>query len=47
MEIKDLLQEMVRLDASDIYITVGLPPVFRKEGNNIPAGQEIVTGDDT
>lgn len=47
MEIKDLLQEMVRLDASDIYITVGLPPVFRKEGINIPAGQEMVTGDDT
>lgn len=47
MEIKDLLQEMVRLDASDIYITVGLPPVFRKEGNNIPANQEMITVDDT
>lgn len=47
MEIKDLLQEMVRLDASDIYITVGLPPVFRKEGSNIPVGPDILTAEDT
>ena len=47
MEIKELLQEMVRQDASDIYITVGLPPICRKEGVNSPFGTKILTDDDT
>ncbi|MBI2471273.1 MAG: PilT/PilU family type 4a pilus ATPase [Planctomycetes bacterium] len=47
MDIKELLQEMVRLDASDIYITVGLPPIYRKEGINTPLGAKNLTADDT
>lgn len=47
MEIKELLQEMVRLDASDIYITVDLPPIYRKEGINTPFGSKNLTTDDT
>lgn len=47
MEIKELLQEMVRLDASDIYVTVDLPPVFRKEGVNSPFGTRKLTAEDT
>ena len=47
MEIKELLQEMVRLDASDIYITVGLPPIYRKEGINTPFGSKNLTTEDT
>lgn len=47
MEIKELLQEMVRQDASDIYLTVGIPPVYRKEGYNSPFGTKIFTADDT
>ncbi|HHT9136302.1 MAG TPA: PilT/PilU family type 4a pilus ATPase [Candidatus Wunengus sp. YC60] len=47
MDIKELLQEMVRLDASDIYITVGLPPIYRKEGINTPFGTKNLTTDDT
>lgn len=47
MEIKELLQEMVRQDASDIYLTVGIPPIYRKEGDNSPFGTKILTADDT
>jgi twitching motility protein PilU len=47
MEMKELLQEMVRLDASDVYITVGLPPSYRKEGMNTPYGTKNLTTEDT
>ena len=47
MEVKELLQEMVRLDASDIYITVDLPPIYRKEGINTSFGSKNLTTDDT
>jgi len=47
MEIKELLQEMVSQDASDIYITVDLPPVYRKEGINTPHGTKQLSQDDT
>ncbi|CAG1020678.1 Twitching mobility protein [Methylococcales bacterium] len=47
MEITELLQEMVRLDASDIYITVGLPPMYRREGVNTSLGTKNLTADDT
>ncbi len=33
MGIKKLLDEMVRRDASDIYVTAGVPPTYRIEGN--------------
>ncbi|HHT9114390.1 MAG: PilT/PilU family type 4a pilus ATPase [Planctomycetes bacterium] len=47
MEIKKLLQEMVRLDASDIYITVDTPPIYRKEGINTSFGANNLTAEDT
>src|SRR3990170_3827362 len=47
MDIKKLLQEMVRLDASDIYITVDLPPICRKEGVNASCGDKNLTAEDT
>ncbi|MDE1890362.1 MAG: PilT/PilU family type 4a pilus ATPase [Planctomycetota bacterium] len=47
MEIKDLLQEMVSMDASDIYITVDIPPIYRKEGINTPFGTKKLTAEDT
>ncbi len=47
MEIKDLLQEMVRQDASDVYITVDLPPIYRREGTNFPLGTKKLTAEDT
>jgi len=47
MEIKELLQEMVCIGASDIYITEGTSPIYRKEGGNIPYGTKKLTGEDT
>lgn len=47
MEIIELLQEMVRLDASDIYITVDIPPIYRKEGVNTPYGTKQLSQEDT
>ena len=47
MEIKELLQEMVRLDASDVYITADLPPVYRKDGVNTPSGIKKLTAENT
>ncbi len=46
MEIKELLQEMVRLDASDVYLTVDLPPMYRKEGINTPYGTKNLSAED-
>lgn len=39
MDIKELLDEMVNLKASDIYITVGVPPTYRVEGNLVASGR--------
>ena len=47
MEIIELLQEMVRLDASDIYVTVDIPPIHRKEGVNTPYGTKPLSPEDT
>jgi twitching motility protein PilU len=47
MVIKELLQEMVRTDASDIYITAELPPIYRNEGINTPYGTKKFDSEDT
>ncbi len=43
----DLLQHMVNVDASDIYLTEGLTPMFRIEGSVLPYGETVLTGADT
>lgn len=45
--LKDLLKYMVEKDASDIYITEGLPSMFRIEGVVLPHGERAMTGADT
>ncbi len=47
--LKKLLKYMVETDASDIYLTVGLPPMFRVEGivERYEGGVEILTAEDT
>ncbi|MDA2937839.1 PilT/PilU family type 4a pilus ATPase [Acidobacteria bacterium AH-259-A15] len=40
MEIRTLLELMVKKDASDIYLTVGLPPTYRVEGSTRPMGEK-------
>ncbi len=46
-EIKKYLQYMVEKDASDIYLTVGVPPMFRIEGETLPYDEEPLTPEDT
>jgi twitching motility protein PilU len=43
----DYLKHMVEKDASDIYITTGLPPMFRIEGTIEPFGENKLTQEDT
>ncbi|MBP1731904.1 MAG: pilU [Deltaproteobacteria bacterium] len=47
--LKKLLKHMIEKDASDIYLTVGLPPMFRIEGivNRYEGEAEVLTGEDT
>jgi len=47
--LKKLLKHMIETDASDIYLTVGLPPMFRVEGivERYEGGVEILTAEDT
>jgi twitching motility protein PilU len=46
-DIKDYLKYMVERDASDIYLTEGLPPMFRIEGIVEPHGDTPLTSEDT
>lgn len=47
MEIRDLLEEMIRRDASDIYITADSPPMYRVEGVVSPWGEEKLSASKT
>lgn len=47
MDIKDLLKIMVERDASDIYITTELPPMYRIEGVTQPVGMGNFTQEQT
>lgn len=40
MILEDLLKEMKRRDASDLYVTCGLPPIYRVEGVMSPCGSD-------
>ena len=46
-DLEDYLRYMCERDASDIYFTVGVPPMFRIEGIVGPYGDEVMTDDDT
>jgi len=45
--LKELLRYMVDTNASDIYLTEGITPMFRIEGTVQPYGETILTGADT
>jgi twitching motility protein PilU len=47
INIRDLLEEMVRQDASDLYITVDAPPMYRVEGVTSPLGDRTFTPEET
>ena len=47
MNIRELLEEMVRREASDLYITVDSPPMYRVEGVVVPGGTRKYTAEET
>jgi twitching motility protein PilU len=47
MNIVELLRTMIEKDASDIYITVGSPPVYRVEGRTNPIPGKALMPEDT
>src|SRR6266542_5952005 len=47
LDINRLLERILDLDASDLYLTVGSPPVFRVEGVATPADEAPLSAEDT
>jgi len=47
MDINTILKESIKKGASDIHISVGLPPMFRVSGELIPFGEKGLTPEDT
>ncbi len=45
MNIRDILKVMVERNASDIYLTEGLPPMYRVEGVTQPVGSAAFTNE--
>ena len=45
--LRELLEEMVRQDASDLYITVDSPPMYRVEGVTFPGGEQKYSPEET
>ena len=45
--LRELLEEMVRQDASDMYITVDSPPMYRVEGVTSPWGEQKYSPEET
>ncbi|PKK84848.1 MAG: type IV pili twitching motility protein PilT [candidate division Zixibacteria bacterium HGW-Zixibacteria-1] len=45
--LRQLLEEMVKMDASDLHITVGSPPVCRVDGKLVRMPYDILNPDDT
>lgn len=43
MTLRDLLDEMVAKKASDLHLTVGVPPLLRLDGEMMPIGEEKLT----
>lgn len=47
MELLNIIEYANRKKASDIHITVGVPPILRKDGKLINIGEEILMPEDT
>ena len=46
MEILELLRMVIEKDASDLHLTVGLPPMLRLHGRLVPSDKELITVSD-
>ncbi len=47
IDIDELLKLMMKKDASDIYLSAGIPPTFRVEGKTEPTSAEALNPEDT
>jgi twitching motility protein PilT len=47
ISLRDLLEQMVKMDASDLHLTVGAPPVVRVDGKLQRLDMERLTGEQT
>ncbi|MEF3254912.1 MAG: type IV pilus twitching motility protein PilT [Deferribacterales bacterium] len=45
--LQELLQKMIELDATDLHLTVGAPPIYRVHGDLIRVGNEMLFPNDT
>jgi twitching motility protein PilU len=45
--IGQLLEHMIKVDAADLYLSVGAPPKFSLQGNFVTAVEGVLTPDDT
>jgi len=45
--LRDLLEEMVKMDASDLHLTVGSPPVVRVDGKLVKMNYDLLTPEHT
>jgi twitching motility protein PilT len=45
--LQDLLQKMIEVDATDLHLTVGTPPVYRVNGDLVRIGTEKLLPNDT
>ncbi len=45
--LRELLEEMMKRDASDLHLTAGLPPQYRVDGDIVSSSFEVLTADDT
>ncbi|MDP9129880.1 MAG: type IV pili twitching motility protein PilT, partial [Candidatus Binatota bacterium] len=46
MDIQDMFRKMVEVEASDLYLTVARPPMYRVEGKIRPIGEQKFTPDE-
>jgi twitching motility protein PilT len=47
VSLRQLLEEMIQHNASDLHLTGGLPPVFRVDGSIVPSEHETLTPEST
>lgn len=45
--LRELLEEMVKLNASDLHLTVGAPPVVRIDGKLVKLNHDLLNGEQT
>lgn len=47
IKLRDLLEEMTKMNASDLHLTVGAPPTVRVDGKLLGLNHDRLTGEDT